>query len=504
MKTKGLDVVMIAPGDNVEIYQELGNRQSACENPIWAGLLATFLRKKNISSSIIDAYVERLDPKEVASRVADINPELVAIVCYGHNPSASTQVMPSAGRIARAIKEADPNLKIIMIGGHVAALPEKTLNEECVDFVCTGEGPYTLLDLTEAIKVRETDYRKVRGLIYKSDDELVTTSPAPLVKNLNEEMNGIAWDLLPMNLYRTNLWHSYGDLIRQPYASIYTTLGCPYHCSFCCIQAPFKSGEGAMGIKSEVNSYRFWNPKLVVDQIGFLVEKFGIKNIKFADEMFVLNMKHVNGICDLIIERGYDLNIWAYTRVDTISGDEIIEKLRRAGFRWLCFGIEAASERVRNDARKGEFKDSDVFSVIKQVRDGGIYVAANYIFGLPEDDYDSMQQTLSQAMELNCEYSNFYSAMAYPGSQLYNLAVKEGWPLPKSWDGYSQHSENTLPLPTRYLTGQQVLQFRDWAWKTCFTNPAHLEMIRRKFGEPTVDKIKEESAISLKRNHLAK
>ena len=75
---------------------------------------------------------------------------------------------------------------------------------------------------------------------------------------------------------------------------------------------------------------------------------YGVRNIKFADEMFVLNQRHVLGICDLIIERGYDLNIWAYARVDTVK-DGMLDKLKRAGFNWLALGIEAANDGVLTD-----------------------------------------------------------------------------------------------------------------------------------------------------------
>jgi len=161
----------------------------------------------------------------------------------------------------------------------------------------------------------------------------------------------IAWDLLPMPAYRAHNWHCFGDLDREPYAAIYTTLGCPYHCTFCCIQAPFRGGEQAQGLKAGSSSYRFWSPAKVLDQIDLLVTKYGVRNIKFADEMFVLHPRHIAAIADGIIARGYDLNIWAYARVDTVK-DDMLDRLRRAGFRWLAFGIEAADEGVLEDVDK--------------------------------------------------------------------------------------------------------------------------------------------------------
>ena len=496
-----LDLVLIHPGSRTQIYQSLGSTLSAIEPPVWASLMATFVRRRGFSVQVLDAEAEELTPEQTATRVAEMNPLLTAVVVYGHQPSASTQNMTAAGSICTAIKQEKAERKVLLVGGHVAALPERTLREEAADFVCYGEGPHTIIELLKALKSHDQpNYKNVRGLCYWADGVLSKTVAAPLVKALDEEMPEMAWDLLPMEKYRAHNWHCFGALEREPYASFYTTFGCPYRCSFCCIQAPFKSGEKEAGWKDSVNSYRFWSPAQVIAQIEKLVTVYGVRNIKIADEMFVLNARHVHGICDAIIERGYELNIWAYARVDTVK-DDMLDKLKRAGFNWLAFGIEAASETVRDDVDKG-FGQEEIFHTIEKVRAAGINVIANYIFGLPEDDLQSMQATLDLALELNCEFANFYSAMAYPGSQLYNLAVKEGWPLPEKWSGYSQHSYDTLPLPTKYLSGAEVLRFRDHAFDVYFTNSRYLGMIADKFGLETARALKQMTGYQLDRKYL--
>jgi radical SAM superfamily enzyme YgiQ (UPF0313 family) len=478
----------------------LGDNLAAVESPVWAGLIGTFIRKRGFSVEILDAEAEELGAQEVAERVVEASPKLTAVVVYGHQPSASTQNMTASGAICTALKESDPSQKVILVGGHVAALAERTLREEAADFTCNGEGPYTVLELLQALQSTSPDLSRVRGLGYRQGDDVVQNPPAPLVKDPDHEMPEMAWDLLPMKKYRAHNWHCFGDLERQPYASFYTTFGCPYHCSFCCIQAPFKSGEKLAGLKESVNSYRFWSPQTIIDQIEKLVVKYGVRNIKIADEMFVLNPRHVLGICDAIIERGYNLNIWAYARVDTVK-DGMLDKLKRAGVNWLAFGIEAASERVRDEVDKG-FGQEEIFRTIEKVREAGINVIGNYIFGLPEDDCDSMQATLDLALELNCEFANFYSAMAYPGSQLYDLALKERWPLPKKWSGFSQHAIDTLPLPTKYLSGAEVLRFRDHAFEVYFNSPRYVDLITRKFGAETAGHVREMASHKLERAYL--
>jgi radical SAM superfamily enzyme YgiQ (UPF0313 family) len=495
-----LDLVLINPGSRTQVYQSLGSKLTAIENPVWAGVMATFCRRKGLSVEIIDAEAEELVAAEVAERVQSCKATLAAVVAYGHQPSASTQIMTAAGQVCTAIKQLTPEQNVLLLGGHAAALPERTLREEAADFVASGEGLHTLGALVVALKTPAPDLARVPGLWYRRDDQVCRTPDRPLVSNLDAEMPGVAWDLLPMDRYRAHNWHCLDGSSRQPYAAIYTTLGCPYHCSFCCIQAPFKSGERAAGRNGSANSYRFWSPDTVIEQIDHLVQQYGVRNIKIADEMFVLNRRHVLGVCERIIERGYDLNIWAYTRVDTIQ-DEMLDKLKAAGFNWLAFGIESGADRVRANVDKA-FSQDELYRVIQRVRNAGINVIGNYIFGLPEDDLETMHATLDLAIDLNCEFANFYSAMAYPGSPLYALATRWGVPLPERWTGYSQHSRDCLPLPTRYLPASEVLRFRDAAFQRYFTGTRYLEMVEKRFGPETVRHIREMSGYRLERDLL--
>ncbi len=499
--SKRLDLVLINPASRPQVYQSLGKKLTAVENPVWAGLMATFCRLRGLSVAIIDAEAEELGHDAVAERVKYLNPVLAAVVAYGHQPSASTQIMSACGQACTALKQASPSQPVLLLGGHVAALPERTLREEAADYVAVGEGLHTLVGLVEALKSPVPELENVPGLLYRENGQVRQNTGKPLITDLDGEMPAIAWDLLPMAKYRAHNWHCLGGHDRQPYAALYTTLGCPYHCSFCCIQAPFKSGEEAAGIKKSSNTYRAWSPDAVLAQIDTLVNQHGVRNIKIADEMFVLKPKHVLGICDRIIDRGYDLNIWAYTRIDTIK-EGMLPKLKAAGFNWLAIGIEAGDGRVRADVDKG-FGQDEVYRVIGEVRAAGINVIGNYIFGLPEDDHDTMQATLDMAVELNCEFANFYSAMAYPGSPLFALAERQGLPLPRSWTGYSQHSRDCLPLPTRYIPAREVLKFRDAAFQRYYTNPSYLEMVGEKFGAETVAELQQMTRVALERDLLS-
>lgn len=491
MATTSPDLLLINPGGRARIYQDLGTDLTAVEPPLWCRLIGGYVRDRGYSIEILDSEALDLPPAAVAARVKAAKPRLVAMVVFGHQPSASTQQMMAAGDACRAIKQAAPAIPVVIVGGHVSALPERTLAEEAVDFACKGEGPETMVQLLEALKSGDAgDLAKVQGLVWRRGGNTVVNAPAPLIQDLDRDLHGDVWDLLPMDRYRAHNWQCFGALeTRVPYASIFTSLGCPYKCAFCCINAPF-----------DVNRYRMRSPEAVVAEIDRLHNDYGINTIKIIDEMFVLNERHVIGVCDLLIERAYGLNIWAYARVDTVK-PRMLEKLKRAGIRWLALGIESGSAHVRDGAEKA-LKEDDIVGIVRAIQKAGIHVAGNFIFGLPDDSRETMRQTLDLASELNCEYANFYSAMAYPGSALYTMAVAKGLPLPERWSGYSQHSYDCRPLPTDHLTAAAVLKFRDDAFHAYFSSPRYLDMIDRTFDADTRAHIEGMASRRLKRRLL--
>ena len=492
--SKPLDVLLVTPPSRVQVYQELSRDFAAIEPPVWSGLIATYLRQQSCSVAILDAEAQGLTHQQTAEQIAAIAPRLAVFVIYGQQPSASTQCMP-AGRKVCAILNALADIPTLVMGTHPSALPKRTLLEEPYTYVCQGEGPATILGLIVALRAPQHSLRDVPGLWHLEEGNAVGNAPAPLFPNLDHDLPGQAWDLLDMSRYRAHNWHCFGNPeSRTPYASLQTSLGCPFTCSFCCINAPFSTPM-----------LRVWSPDNVIGQIDRLVREYGVSNIKIPDEMFVLNRRHVIGICDRIIERGYRLNIWAYARVDTVQ-DEVLEKLARAGFTWLGLGIESGSQHVRDGVEKGRFGEREIIATVDRIRSHGIHVAANYIFGLPDDTLESMRATLDLALTLNTEWSNFYCAMAYPGSALYGLAKQHQWRLPDDqggpgWIGYSQHAYECLPLPTDSLTATQVLDFRDRAFLEYFGHPSYLAMLQRTFGTRIVAHVAEMCRHQVRRRH---
>jgi radical SAM superfamily enzyme YgiQ (UPF0313 family) len=473
------DLILINPGTRMEIYGQVGDLHCIAP-PIGLGVIAAFVRNRGFSVEILDAQALNLSPSDVGRIVREKAPLLAGV-------SAFTPQMTAAIETIGFIRKEAPDVRTIIGGHHSAALPEQTLRESGVDFLCNAEGYYPTLHLLEALRTdsRAEDFG-INGICYIKDGRAVINPPPPLIKNL-DELPYAAWDLLPMDRYRAHNWHCFGRPDRMPYAVVFTSLGCPFNCSYCSVNAVY-GGSG----------FRMRSPEHFVGEIDILVRDYQVRHMEIVDDTFTVNKDRVHAICDLLISRQYDLNLWAYARTDTVDGP-LLQKMKKAGINWVAYGFESGSEEVRAGVRKGQKHIDDSVALTYEA---GLNIISNFIFGLPGDDHESMQKTLDTAMEINGEYANFWSAMAYPGSELYRTAVANGWRLPETWHGYSQYAYDSLPLPTKKLSGVEVLAFRDKAFNEYFRNPRYLEKIEQKFGRETLEAVLAMTQKQLRRKYL--
>ena len=500
------DILFVHPNASEKIYQGLAKNNAAIEPPIWAAMLANSVRTKGHRPEILDAEVEGLDYLSAAKRITEYKAKVVCFVVYGQQPSASSQNMEGATATARELKNLAPDTFVVFVGGHVAALPIETMNNEtCIDAVCQNEGVYTLHALLSLTKIDDTEMKRVPGLVFRDREGNVIMNESSAIvakEDLEQDLPGMAWDLLPpLSRYRTAGWHSWSnDTEKQPFAALYTSLGCPYKCSFCMINIINRTKQGPNVTSQDSNTFRFWSPEFIIKQFDEIARQ-GVRNVKIADELFVLNPRHFEAICDLIIQRGYDFNIWAYSRVDTCK-PKYLAKLEKAGIKWLGLGIENPNNELRKEIHKEGFQDVKVLDLINNIRDAGINVGGNYIFGLPYDTKESMEATLQFAIENPTEMANFYSAMAYPGSPLYNQARLFGQELPTTYSGFSQHSYDTLNLGNSHVSSYEILAFRDKAWDTYHSSEKYLNLLENKFGQKARDELDSTKTIKLKRKLL--
>ena len=504
-----IDVLFINPPKSQKIYQDLSNEFSSIEPPTWALLLAESCRSKNFTVDILDVSAENLSFEAVSNKIGFKKPRLICFVVYGQNVNAGTASMAGAVELSNYLKEVGIGIPISFIGSYIQALPIKTLTEEpSIDFGFTNEGVYALHNLLSQQTIDVNNLKDIKGLVWRENKKVKINAAERIVPNskMDVDLPGYAWDLLPyiekpLDLYRAPMWHAeYNTDFRSPYAAIQTSLGCQFSCDFCMINILNRDNEDEIGIASNYSGMRYWTTDFVIKQIEILIN-LGVFTIKITDEMFLLNKKHFTPICEILKNKNYSskLRMWAYSRVDTIKNLETLKLLRSAGIKWLALGIESSDKKIRLEVSKGRFEDVDIQKVIQQVHDANIEVMANYIFGLPGDTVESMQNTLSLSKELNTLGWNGYAAMALPGSKLYFDAIKNNVLLPSSYEGYSFYSYESHPLSNEFLDSATILDFRDKAFIEYQSNEVFLKKIKHRFGEKAVSNIKNILKVKLKR-----
>jgi anaerobic magnesium-protoporphyrin IX monomethyl ester cyclase len=439
-------VVLFTPNSKVANYG-LTSEFSAVQPNLYMNILeSVYNHIKKIPCEAIHLETAQIDPIEYLKKT---KPDEVGIICSGSNPSASTMTMVSAIKLCKDIKAALPNQKLFIWGGHPTALPERTKAETGVDRVIVG------------------------------DDFGCEPRDIPMVN----------WKAIDPFKYRAHNWHCFGDINnRSPYAVIWTTLGCPYQCEFCCINNVF-----------EERIYKMREMKDVIAEIDYLVKNFGIKHLKIMDELFVSrNHKRITEFCDALIERDYGLNMWAFARTDCVN-PTILAKLKKAGVNWLAYGFESVSQKIIDDQRKGS-KISDYEKVIQWTKEAGISIIADFIAGFWEDDFKSMEENYDFMCRMNFEFLNLYPLFIYPGTPLYTKYLKNGWrEEPKSWDEYSLYGYNCIPARTKHISEAELLQWRDHKYVEYYKRPEYLKMIEAKFGFETKDHVSRMADVQLKR-----
>ena len=503
------DILFISPNNARNIYQNLSSKYSAIEPPTWALLLAESCRSKDFSVAILDCLAENLSAEESYKKIIEINPRIICFVVYGQNVNAGTTNMSGATYLSSYLKEKNIVQPICFVGSHIQALPVATLsNEKSIDIGLCNEGVYSIWNLLKLKNFNFEDLKKIKGIVFRSKNEIVVNDPEIVVpqERMDIDLPGYAWDLLPkykkpLDLYRSPMWHAeYDEDKRSPYAALQSSLGCQFKCDFCMINIINRNDNDEIGVASNYSKMRFWSTNFIIKEFKKLYD-YGVRTIRIVDEMFLLNPKYYKPLCEELkkINKDDDLRMWAYSRIDTVKNPEILNLVRSAGIKWLCLGIESGNKNIRLEVSKGKFKDVDIRKIVKQIHDADIEIMANYIFGLPGDDKESMKETFDLSKELCTSGWNTYAAMALPGSKLYKLAIQNNHKLPENYEGYSFHSYNTQPLPTEKLKPYEILSYRDKCYKDYHTDISFLKRIEKKYGKMAAQNIVEMSKIKLKR-----
>ena len=244
-----------------------------------------------------------------------------------------------------------------------------------------------------------------------------------------------AWDLVQLRSYSL-------PLVNRPYMIVETSRGCPYSCDFCV--APIHQGH----------KFRERSAKALVDEMERGYREFGIDFFYLWADTVTLNVKSFSAFCEELIARRLPLRWFGNARADNLTDPAFVHRLRRSGCWMLALGIESESEEIRKDRVK-RLERQKIQTAFRNMRDAGIKSFAFFIFGYPGETLETMNQTIEYAIALDPDFANFYPAVPYPGTALYDKVVREGLLTAEDWSRmeYSYYLLNGNGLDERVVMG---------------------------------------------------
>lgn len=383
-----------------------------CLPKIGIAYISAFLEKNGIDCSIIDAKFERISHEELSRRLKEEKPDLAGI-------SAMTSEIKSGARVAGEVKKILPGCKTVVGGAHAISIPYETMLEFSeFDFLVSGEGEETMLDLVQTLRENRS-LDTVQGLLFRQNGDIKTNTQREWIEDL---------DSLPFPA-----WHKYPEMPSTNH--LISSRGCPFSCSFC---------KTILGKKIRNRS-----PENVVDEIEWLADKHNLKEMIFIDETFTLNLDRTNRLLDLLIERGLDRKVkWvAQTRVDRVDKD-IFYKLKKAGCFKIEFGVESGNQKILGSIKK-KIKLDQVVEAVRLSKKAGLKVGCSFILGHPHETRETVQDTIDFAVKLNPDIASFGIMVPLPGTEIYDMAVKgEGDYIftIEDWDKYIKFGGGGLEL----------------------------------------------------------
>lgn len=370
-------VVLVRPSYSA-VYHLFGRlpRQREVRPPLGLLSIAASLRRAGYPVQVVDGEPRLLDPTALVREVLALDPEVVGI-------SATTPEIHLAAELAHLLREARPELLLVLGGPHASAIPEQALEQiPELDYVVVGEGEVALVELLES---RPADPVVVADSIADLD-----SLPLP------------ARDLVRPEHYRY-VEPGKGMVTLD---AVETSRGCPFQCSFC-FHLP---GNGT----------RFKSPERVIEELRESQRVVGAKMVLFFDDTFTLDQRRAGEVLDRIVASDIRLGLHCFTRADTISPD-LAAGMRRAGFVKVTMGVESGRQEVLDRLGKGT-KLQDYRDAYSWLHAAGIETRGSFIVGNPHETWETIRDSIAFARELDLFRVGVNIATPYPGTRLYELA----------------------------------------------------------------------------------
>ena len=381
------NIVLVMPNFNWRVDFDIQK-----DPPMGLLYIGAVLEKDGYDVSIIDANAENLSISQVVDRIVEKKATFVGISA-NYSPLNNL-----AQELSMKIKKANPNI-IIGIGGNHATASDEFMLKNCngnIDFILRGQGEKVFPSLLDALN-HNIDLNLVKGISYIKENQIILNQDAEHIENL-DELPLPAYHLIKMNLYdRYNLVSS---------------RGCPFKCNYC-----------ASSVICKKVFYR--SPENIVSEIEFLVNTYGKKFFWFSDDTFTSNINHTNKLLDIMIEKKLNIEWSCLTRVNK-TNIEILEKMKRAGCKYVSYGVESGDiEMIEKMNKKITLKEvKDALEITKKA---GLDMYTFFLIGYPGETMSSVIKSFDLIRETKPTGASFSVVIPLPGTSLWKYLVENNF-----------------------------------------------------------------------------
>jgi len=450
---------------NPPLYRLHGQMQAS--PPLGLLYIARYLNEKGINTKVYNADYEAgfiFRESDIDKRHQHLknlyNPNFeawkaVRQIIRKHSPdivgiTTTTSSYISALNVAKIVKEEMPHTKIILGGSHVTALPQEAASQPEIDAVVIGEGEQTMLEIAQGRK-----YKDIKGLCFKHRKRIIKTQCRELIKDI---------DTLPFPMLEDMIFEK---TRKRTFSEMFSSRGCPYNCIFCASALIWK------------RRLRLRRPEKIYEEMLFRKERYNAEEFQFGDDALTLNKERILTVCKYI--KRLDVTWKCQTRADHVSKD-IVKVMKDSGCREIALGIESGNQRVLDIARKN-IKVEDIKRAARIIKEEGIQLMAFFIFGLPGETEQSIQDTFNLIRDIRPDGIVANIATPLPGTELYNMAENGEWITNRDWANYYivGRADSVMQLPTieRKKVVEAYLKLQKMADNT------RAKIIRRTFLNPS-------------------
>lgn len=370
--------------------------------------LTAYIKKNEYPAEInlLDLRGRSLTRQQISCEVENFKPDLIGI------SSLSTESLPTH-ELVGICKQVLPNTPVVIGGPYASAEWQYVLEDTQVDYSIVGEGEKNFLEFLKYMG----DGRNPEGLdgVASRDDsgKAMLSASRTFITNL-DEIPFPAYELINIEEYSCKAnSHLPAFDVNKRFTQMFTSRGCPYLCSFC---------HNIFGKK-----IRYRSISNVMQEMDWLVNKYGIEEIHFEDDSFNMDLEHAKNICSEIIKKNYKLR-FAFPngiRADHVD-EELVDLFCRMGVYSVGYGIESASKAIRKRIKKALNLDK-LNKAISLTARRGIVVSGFLMVGFPNETEKEIEETILFACKSKLHIAIFSRVIPFPGTELYNEVLRLGF-----------------------------------------------------------------------------